>query len=240
MDELSANERVLGIVGGTGPESTVDYYRSLIATWRRRRPDGSYPRVIINSIEANRFIRSLGEADFDAAGRVLGSALAALTAAGCQRALLASNASHLAFERIEPAPNIPLIHIVETARDAATRAGYRRLGLIGTSFVVESDLYPGQFAPAGLTVVIPTPAERELVHGIYFGELVEGVIRDESRESLSAVVAAMRARDAIDAVVLAGTELALILTEPTCAGVPVLNTAQVHVDAAVDWLLGSS
>ena len=53
-------ERVLGIVGGAGPESTIDYYRSLVATWRRRRPDGSYPRVIIDSVEAGRLIRRLG------------------------------------------------------------------------------------------------------------------------------------------------------------------------------------
>jgi aspartate racemase len=85
---------------------------------------------------------------------------------------------------------------------------------------------------------MPTPAERELVHGIYFGELVAGVVRDESREAISAIVATMRDRDRIDAVILGGTELALILTEPTCAGVPVLNTAQIHVEAAVDWLLG--
>ena len=238
MTDLSSNERILGIVGGTGPESTIDYYRSLVATWRRRRPDGSYPRVIINSIEAGRVFANLNAADFGAVGRVLGPALAALASAGCQRALLAANASHLAFDLIEPKPTIPLIHIVEAARDAAARAGFRRLGLIGTRFVMESDLYPARMAPAGLEVLLPTAAERELVHGIYFGELVAGVIRDQSRDALGAVVAAMRDRDQIDAIVLGGTELALILAEPTCAGVPVLNTAQIHVDAAVDWLLG--
>jgi aspartate racemase len=238
MDGLSSAPRLLGIVGGTGPESTIDYYRSLIATWRRRRPDGSYPRVVINSIEAGRIFRNLGTADFDAVGRDLGPAVSALAAAGCQRAMLASNASHLAFDRIDPPPTIPLIHIVETARDAAATSGYRRLGLLGTRFVMESDLYPARFAPAGLDIRIPTPAERELVHGIYFGELVEGVIRDQSRQALTAVVAALRDRDRIDAVVLGGTELALILTEPVCAGVPVLNTAQIQVDAAVEWLLG--
>jgi aspartate racemase len=238
MTEASSNERVLGVVGGTGPESTIDYYRSLIATWRRRRPDGTYPRVIINSIEASRVFANLASADFDAVGRQLGPAVAALSAAGCQRALLASNASHLAFERIQPAPRIPLIHIVDAARDAAARAGFLRLGLLGTRFVMESALYPSHLEPAGLEVVVPTPEERELVHGIYFGELVAGVIREESRAALSAVVAAMRDRDRIDAVILGGTELALILTEPTCAGIPVLNTAQIQVEAAVDWLLG--
>ena len=150
MERHGAAERVLGIVGGTGPESTIDYYRSLVATWRRRRPDGSYPRVIIDSIEAGRVFASLAAGEFDAVGRELGPAVAALAAAGCQRALLASNASHLAFELIDPPPSVELIHIVDAARDEARRAGYRRLGLIGTRFVVESDLYPARLAPDGI------------------------------------------------------------------------------------------
>jgi aspartate racemase len=103
---------------------------------------------------------------------------------------------------------------------------------------MESAMYPIVLAPAGLQVVVPTSADREHVHEIYFGELVAGVIRNESRDALAAVVAAMRDRDGIDAVVLGGTELALILTEPTCAGVPLIDTAHAHVEAAVDWLLG--
>ena len=240
MSAPSGDERVLGIVGGTGPESTVDYYRSLIAAWRRRRPDGTYPRVIINSIEAGRVFDRLAARDFAAVGQVLGPAVAALASAGCQRGLRASNASHLAFGRIDPPPAIPLIHIVEATRDAATRAGFRRVGLIGTRFVMESDLYATRLVPAGIEVVIPSPEERERVHGIYFGELVQGVIRNESRDALSAVVAAMRDRDGIEAIILGGTELALILTQSTCASLPVLNTAQIQVDSAVDWLLGGA
>jgi aspartate racemase len=240
MTEPSSDERVLGIVGGTGPESTIDYYRSLIASWRRRRPDGSYPRLVINSVEAGRLFANLASADLVAVGRQLGEALSVLAAAGCEGALLASNASHLAFERIEPTPKIPLIHIVDAARDFALRADFRRLGLLGTRYVMESEMYPSHFEPAGLQIVVPTPDERAAVHEIYFGELVLGVIHDESRDALGNVVAAMRDRDGIDAVILGGTELALILTEPTCAGVPVLDTAHVHVETAVDWLLGGT
>ena len=238
MTDAASDERVLGIVGGTGPESTVDYYRTLIAVWRRRRPDGSYPRAVINSVEAGRLFANLASADFDAVGGQLGPAIEALAAAGCQRALLASNASHLAFERIQPKPGIPLIHIVDAARDVAVRSGFRRLGLLGTRYVMESEMYPSHLHAAGLQVIVPAAEERALVHEIYFGELVAGVIRDESRAALTTVVSAMRDRDGIDAVVLGGTELALILTEPTCAGVPVLDTAHVHVEAAVEWLLG--
>jgi aspartate racemase len=238
MTDRDERPRVLGIVGGTGPESTVDYYRSLVATWRHRRPDGTYPRVIIDSIEAGRVFRNLGEGDFGAVGRDLGAALGELAAAGCQRALLASNASHLAFDLIDPPPPIPLIHIVEVTRDAARNAGHRRLGLLATTFVATSNLYPDRFSPVGIDVVAPRPDEQAVVHQIYMGELVEGIIRAESRAVLVAQIATMRDRDAIDGVILGGTELALILTEPTYAGIPILNTAQIHVDAAVDWLLG--
>lgn len=230
-------DRVLGIVGGVGPESTVDYYRSLVASWRRRRPDGSYPRVIIDSVDAGRVIRLLGEGEFGAVGRDLGAALGELAAAGCGRALIASNATHLAFDHIDPPPQMPMIHIVDAARDAAVAGGHRRLGLIGTRFVMQARLYPDRFEPVGLTIAIPTPDEQEIVHGIYMGELIAGEFRDDSRQRLVDVIAAMRDRDHIDGAILGGTELALILTERTYADVPILNTARIHVESALDWLL---
>ena len=113
------DERILGIVGGIGPESTIDYYRSIVTAWRRRHPDGSYPRVIIDSVEAGRIIRLLGEGEYAGVGRALGAALRELAAAGCGCALIASNATHLAFDDIDPPPPMPMIHIVDAARDAA-------------------------------------------------------------------------------------------------------------------------
>ena len=238
MSMPSEPARVLGIVGGTGPESTIDYYRKLIASWRRRRPDGSDPRVIIDSVDGGRVIGLLSAEDYGAAGRAFGAALAELAAAGCGRALIASNLGHMAFDRIDPPPPMPLIHIVDTARDAAAAAGHRRLGIIGTRFVMQARLYPDRFAAAAIEVIAPAVAEQDQVHAIYFDELVVGDIRDASRDRLVGLIATMRDRDAIDGLILGGTELALILTEPSYAGVPILDTAHLHVEAAVTWLLG--
>jgi aspartate racemase len=230
--------RVLGIVGGTGPESTIDYYRSLIRTWRRRRPDGSYPRVVIDSVEGGSVIRLLGEGAFEDVGRILGSAIAELEAAGCGLALIASNAGHLAFHHLRPAPGIRLVHIVDVAREAALAGGHRRLGLLGTTFVARSRLYRDRFEPAGLELVVPPDDQQEVVQRIYLDELVLGEFRPDSRDRLVEVIANLRMSHGIDGLILGGTELALTLTEPAYAGVPILNTAQLHVDAAVDWLLG--
>ena len=229
--------RVIGVVGGTGPESTIDYYRRFLATWARRGPVGTYPRLLIDSVEGGSVISALGEGRFDDVAEVLAEAVNALAAAGAGTALLASNASHLAYDRVAARSPIPLIHIVDATRDAALAAGHRRLGIIGTSFVVQSPLYPDRLAPAGIELVTPNDAEREYVHDKYWNELVAGIVLDETRAGLENVVATMRDRDGIDGIILGGTELALIVTEATFAGIPVLNTAQIHVDAGIDWLL---
>jgi len=235
---VADDERILGIVGGVGPESTIDYYRRLVTGWRRRRPDGSFPRVIIDSIEAGSTMRALGEGDFDLVGRAVGEALQQLAAAGCGCALISSNATHLGFERIQPPSPLPMLHIVDAALAAAQAAGYRRLGIIGTRFVTQSRLYPDRFGPAGIAIVVPPEADQDVVHGIYMGELVLGVFRDESRDRLVEVIARLRDAHGIDGVILGGTELALILTEPSYADVAILDTAGIHVEAALDWLVG--
>jgi aspartate racemase len=229
--------RILGIVGGTGPESTVDYYRSIVAAWQRRNPDGSYPRVIINSVEAGRIFRLLDEGDYSAVAGDMTTAIDQLAAAGAGAALLAANATHLAFAEIEAASPIRLIHIADAARDAAQAQGYRRLGILGTRFVMEAPMYPERFAAAGMTVVAPTADEMEYIHAKYFGELVRGSFLDQTREGLVEIIARMRSGNEIDGVILAGTELALILTEPSYTGVAILNTAKIHAEGAVDWLL---
>lgn len=229
-------ERVLGIVGGTGPESTIDYYRRLVAGWRQRTGDGSYPRVIIDSVEGGRVIRSLGEADYELVGQEIGQAVRELAAAGAGACLLASNAIHLAFREIEAVAPIPLIHIVDAARASALARGHHRLGLFGTRFVMGAPMYPEGFAPA-IEIVVPTEQEQAYIDAKYMGELLQGTILDETRDGLVSIIAGMRARHAVDGLILGGTELALILSADEYAGVPVLNTVQIHVNAALDWLL---
>ena len=229
--------RILGVVGGTGPESTIDYYRRFIDTWRERGPAGTYPRVIVDSVEGGEVVRLLGQGDFARVATIIAAAVDELTHAGAGAALLASNATHLAYEGIRAASTIPLINIVEVTGEAAQRRGLRRVGLIGTRFVMQSDLYPERFGPIGIDVITPQGPEQDEVHQIYMNELLPGVVRDASRERLVSLIDRMRDRDGIEAVVLGGTELALILTEPEYAGVAVLNTAQIHVEAGIDWLL---
>ena len=102
---------------------------------------------------------------------------------------------------------------------------------------MEAPLYPDRFAAAGMSIVPPTRDEQDYVHEIYLVELVPGVVREATRKRLVSIIATMRDRDAIDGLILGGTELALILDEPEYEGVAMLNTTRIHVHAAIDWLL---
>jgi len=88
-----------------------------------------------------------------------------------------------------------------------------------------------------MTIVVPNEEEQEFIHEKYMGELFVGTILDETRDALVEIVERMKQRNNVDGLILGGTELSLILREPTAAGLPVLDTTQIHVDAAIDWML---
>lgn len=226
--------KTVGIVGGIGPESTVDYYRSIIAGYRERRPDGSYPAILIDSIDMQRMLQ-LAASDLPGLAEYLLAELRRLAGAGADFALLASNTPHIVFEELERRSTIPLVSIVEASCGAARALGLRRLGLLGTRFTMEGRFYPDVFSRAGITLVLPQDDERALVHERYMGELVKGVYSPETRAELLRVVERMKRQDGVEGVVLAGTELPLILRD-TDAGIPLLDTTRIHVAAVVDRL----
>lgn len=226
----------LGIIGGVGPESTIDYYRLLIQRWRQLRPDGSAPRILINNVEVSRLLAWMFAGQLDQIADYLLVELEKLARGGADFALVAANTPHIVFDRLAPRSPLPLLSIVEATRDAALAAGYRRVGLFGTGFTMDADFYPRVFTPAGLELIVPAPEERSRVHDIYLNELLKDRFLPESRDALLAIAARMQQRDGVEAVILAGTELPLLLRDAT-PPVPWLDTTVIHVEAAVQRLL---
>lgn len=229
--------KTLGIIGGTGPESTVEYYTRLIAGYRARDPEGRAPSLMINSIDNKWLIDWFTAGELALITGFLATEIERLSRAGSDFALIAANTPHLVFAELRERSPIPLLSIVEATCDAAAARGLRRLALFGTRFTMQAPLYPEMFAPRGIAIAIPNSDEREFIHGKYMGELFFGTVLDETRAALLEIVEAMKQREAIDGLILGGTELSLIFREPTAAGLPVLDTTQIHVDAAIEWLL---
>jgi aspartate racemase len=230
--------KVLGVLGGIGPESTIAYYRALIAEGRAATPDGKQPPILINSIDVQRV---LGLVEQNAHAELVDYVvreLERLERGNADLAIIAANTPHVVFHDIQARSPIPLVSIVEAARDAVRATGFHRVGLFGTRFTMQGRFYPDVLSAADIDVVVPRADEQSYIHDKYVTELLRGHFLPATRDGLLSIVEDMRARDRVDAILLAGTELPLVLTDGTAASVPLLDTTDIHVKAAVAaaWL----
>jgi aspartate racemase len=229
--------KLIGIVGGIGPESTIDYYRLFISTYRERKPDGGYPPVVINSIDLAKVLKLVGSSDLAGLAAYMLEEIRRLARAGATHGLLSSNTPHIVFDEVQGTSPIPLISIVETACREAIARKLKRLGLFGTRFTMRGGFYQSVFAREGMEIVVPEAIDLEFIHDTYLNELVNGVVRAETRERYVAIARQMKNRQGIEALILGGTELPLLLRDAIDIGMTLLDTARLHVEAAVSELL---
>ncbi|HME88037.1 MAG TPA: amino acid racemase [Chthoniobacterales bacterium] len=226
--------RTLGMIGGVGPESTIDYYRNIVAMYRERKGDGSYPQFVINSIDLKTGLDFMEAGKLDGMADFLLREIEKLPRAGAEFAIIAANTPHIVFDQIAPKSPVPLISIVEATCAHAKARRLKRLALFGTKFTMQADFYQKVFARAEIDLVVPEPKDQDYIHEKYFAELVPGNFLPETRVGLLAIVDQMNAKIAIDGVILAGTELPLILRDETHNGVALLDTGKIHCQAAVN------
>lgn len=229
--------KTVGIIGGIAPESTIVYYRSIIASYRAQRPDGSYPNILLNSIDLKRVLDLVGANERAQLVAFLSGELDKLAQAGADFAVLASNTPHLVFDELQCQSPLPLLSIVEAACEAAQQLGVTKVGLFGTGFTMQGGFYQTIFGRAGIEIVLPETAEQAYIHEKYLGELAHAVLLPETRAGLLAIVDRLRKQQGIEALILGGTELPLILTEAAHEGLPFLDTTGIHVKRIVTEML---
>jgi aspartate racemase len=230
--------RTVGMIGGLGAESTVDYYRSIIARFRARKPEGGYPHVIINSLDVDKGIAMLDAGRLDNLADYLGAGVDSLVRAGADFGFIAANTPHLVFHEVQRQSAIPLLSIVHATGNHARALGLKKVGLFGTGFTMRASFYSDEFRRVGITLVRPKEAEQEFVHRKYIGELLKNQFLPETRREILGVAQRMKNEDGVEALVLAGTELPLLLRDSGSPGIEFLDTTVIHVEAIVNELLG--
>ncbi|HLW55071.1 MAG TPA: amino acid racemase [Candidatus Angelobacter sp.] len=223
--------KTLGIVGGIGPESTIEYYRAIIAAYREQH-DGNYPSIIINSISVKQLLDLVGANRLEEVTGLLVTEIERLARAGADFALMASNTPHIVFDEVRRRSSIPLVSIVQAAAEASKAQGLKKVGLFGTRFTMRAPFYPQVFAQERLAVVLPHDDEQNFIHEKYMVELLNNIIRPDTRDRLLAIVRRMKEQDGIQGLILGGTELPLILRDSGDTGVTLLDTTQIHARAA--------
>ncbi|WP_374393444.1 aspartate/glutamate racemase family protein [Sphingopyxis sp.] len=227
--------KTIGLIGGLSWESSAEYYRLLNRAVRDRLGGLHAANIVLHSLDFAPIAALQAEGDWPALDRAMVEAAAALERSGADLLLICSNTMHRCAGAIEAASALPLIHIADPVTAAIKAVGLSRVGLLGTAFTMEQDFYRGRMAKAGLDVIVPDEAGRAAVHRIIYDELVQGVIREESRGAYRQVIAALVDRGA-EAIILGCTEI-MLLVGPEDSAVPLFDTLALHVEAAVERTL---
>jgi aspartate racemase len=229
--------KTLGIIGGLGPESTIDYYGKIVALYRERTGDGSYPQFIINSINMKKGLDFMEANNLGGMADYLLEEIGKLAHAGATFGLISANTPHIVFDEVASKSPISLISIVEATCAAAKARKLKRLALLGTRYTMQATFYPKVFSRGRIELFVPDTEDRDYIHDKYLNELVAGKFLADTRANLLAIVDRMKEKHDIDGVILAGTELPLILRDREYNGIPFLDTTEFHCEAAVTEML---
>jgi len=229
--------KTLGIIGGLGPESTIDYYGRIITLYRQRTGDGSYPQFIINSVNLKKGLDFMDANNLPGMADYLVEEIGKLILAGATFGLISANTPHIVFDEVASRSSIPLISIVEATCTAAKAKRLKRLALFGTRYTMQATFYPKVFSREGIELLLPGPDDQTYIHDKYLNELVSGKFLPATRTGLLAIVDRLKTGSDLDGVILAGTELPLILRDSEHNGIPLLDTTEIHCEAAVTEML---
>jgi aspartate racemase len=223
--------KTIGILGGLGPEATVDYYKEIIREFNAMSNDGSlsYPEMIIYSVNMYKFIGFLEKEMYPEAIDYIAACVNKLKDAGADFAVISANTPHLLFNEIRSKTGLPLISIVETCAEKAAEIQVKKCGLLGTRFTMNSSFYQEVFAKKGIDVVVPDQTEVEFINRKLFSEMEIGIFSKETKAAFLNIVDKMKIRDGIDSIILGCTEFPIMFTDDQYLGIPFLNTTRIHV-----------
>ncbi|WP_413627822.1 amino acid racemase [Fructilactobacillus vespulae] len=227
----------LGIIGGIGPEATVDYYLSIIKQYQQSMGNQQVlPEITIESINMYHMFALLQDKKYDQVVAYLKTAVDHLEAAGADFAIMCGNTPHIVFEQLQQQTNLPLMSMVETSVAEAQRLGLKRLGLLGTRFTMENDFFVAPFERAGIEIKIPNPDEINFIHEKIVSELENGIVKPETKKQLLAIAERMISANHLDGIILGCTELPLIL-KPEDFNVETFDITKIHIAAIVKELI---
>ena len=220
----------IGIVACSA-EGAALCYRTLCIEGAALLGPHAHPEISLHSLSLADYVDCLDRGDLRGVGDLMLRSAHKLAAAGADFLICPDNTIHQAFPHVEARSPLPWLHIAEVVAQAAVRAGHRRLGITGTRWLVDSEVYPEKLAAVGVQAVRPSVAERDEIGRIIMDELVCGVFKPESVARFQAVFSGLQAQGC-DAVVLGCTEIPLIMSDAN-SPLPTLDSTRLLARAAL-------
>lgn len=230
--------RLIGLVGGTGWISSVEYYRIMNEEINRRLGGLQSARCILYSFNYA-IINELNEKhDADGQFSLLLDAATKLIRIGAEGIMLCANTLHQFADRLEKQISVPLIHIGTATAKQIKKQNLSTVGLLGTKYTMEMDFYKTKLSEESIQVLIPDAAERNFIHHTIYHELLKGVFREESKSELLRIMNRLHSQGA-EGIILGCTEIPLLIKQKDTE-LPLFDTLVIHSLAGVDFALGGA
>jgi aspartate racemase len=237
-NKRSARMKTIGLLGGMSWESTLEYYRIINNSVKARLGGSHSAQCLLYSVDFSEIEALQHAGEWETLTQAMIAAVKRLERGGADCLVICTNTMHRMADEVQASTKLPLLHIADATASAVKAQGLGTVGLLGTRFTMEGDFYRGKLERQhGLQVLVPDQAGMDAVHRIIYDELVQGVIREASRQLYLEVIADLQARGA-QGVVLGCTEIPLLVRQ-TDVTIPVFDTTTIHAQAAVDWALTS-
>ena len=236
MNGAVHSARTLGIIGGMSWESTLLCYQGINRRFNQLLGGVHSAPLLLHSVDFAEIDKHQRRERWDLAGELLAASARRLEAAGAEGLILCTNTMHKVSPTLIAATNLPFLDLIDITGDAAVRAGYRRVGLLATRYTLEDGFYHDRIQSGRrLEVLTPDAAETETLHRIIFDELCRGRVESASKKFARTLGARLGDRGC-EALILGCTELALLIA-PEDSPLPLLDSTELQVEAAVDWML---
>ena len=228
----------LGLIGGTGPESTIVYYKEIEYGVQKKSGQNFFPNLTIESLSVFEVLNFCGQQDYTGLAKYLLKGIRNLAAAGAQYAAFTGITPHIVFEQVAQNSPIPLISMVNTSRDFAHTQGYKKVGLLGTLPTMNGTFFQKSFAERGITAVTPTAEEKDYIGKKIETELEFGKVLPDTQNVFRKIAERMIQEEQVEAIVLGCTELPLLFNEISLP-VPYIDVMQVHIQALIDLIVSN-
>jgi aspartate racemase len=227
--------KTIGIIGGMSWESTQLYYRIINEAVKTRLGGLHSAKLLLYSFDFEEIASRQKSGDWDTLTDKLIGVAQTLEKAGAEAIVIATNTMHKMAPQIQSAISIPLLHIIDVVADAIKAQGIHTIALLGTRYTMEGGFYAQRLQDNGLTVLIPSALQRDLINCVIYDELILGVVRDASRDDYVAIIQDL-ARQGAQGVILGCTEIVMLISSHD-SPIPTFDTTQIHALSTVNWML---
>lgn len=226
----------VGIVGGLGPASTIDYYRDIVEKYRKVNGDDNYPEIVIDSINMGEIVMGIETNNFDYVAHQILNSISNLEKAGASFAAIASNSPHIVWDLIKDKTIIPIISIIDATCDYIVRQNYNKVLIFATKFTMKNGLYSKALTKMNIEWILPNEEDIEILGNIIYPNLENGIVIEEDKQKMISIAEKYIKQHSADSILLGCTEIPLMI-KSNDVSVPVINTTKIHIDKICEILM---